>query len=131
MPGRFTAPASGTKRSIDSTSDRGMVVLETALAIPVLVAVAAALVWAVALTTTSLALADAARAAARDLARGVTAAEAVNRAEGMVPDSRLEVVDRGDAIVVVARADVTAPLPVLSGLVVPLEQQVAVPREWS
>jgi hypothetical protein len=95
------------------------------------VAVAAALVWAVALTTTSLALADAARAAARDLARGVTAAEAVSRAEGMVPDSRLEVVDRGDAIVVVARADVTAPLPVLSGLVVPLEQQVAVPREWS
>ena len=131
MPGRLTAPASAVDRRGGRATDRGMVLLETALAVPVLIAVAAILVWVIGLASTSLALADAARAAARDLARGVPVSEAMGRAEALVPGSRLEAADAGESIVVVARADVTAPLLLLSGVRVPLEQRVAVPREWS
>lgn len=108
-----------------------MVLLETAVAIPVLVVVAVALAWVLSVATTSIALADAARSAARDLARGIAVEEAVRRAEALVPGSTLEVVPAGDAVTVVARRTMGAAVPILSGLQVPLEQSVTVPREWA
>ena len=108
-----------------------MVLLETAVAIPALLVVAVALAWVLSLATTSIALADAARSAARDLARGIAVEEALQRAQALVPGSTLEVVPAGDAVTVVARRSMGAAVPILSGLQVPLEQSVTVPREWA
>ena len=112
------------------SADDGFVLIETALAIPMLVAVAAAMVWALLVATTSLAVADAARAAARDLARGVPAAEALARAESSVAGASARVDDGDAAVAVVVTKEVYAPVPILAGLSIGVTQRVAVPREW-
>ena len=105
--------------------------LETALAIPLLVAVAVALVWAISLTATSLALGDAARSAARDLARGEPSGQVLGRAQAAVPAASVRVADAGESVAVVITQDVSAPVPILRGISVTLSQRVAIPREWS
>lgn len=111
--------------------DDGMVLLETALAVPLLVAVAALLAWALTLGATSLALGDAARAAARDIARGEPASDALARAAAAVPGARSELQSGADAAVVVMTTDVRAPVPLLSGMPVTVSQRVAIPKEWT
>ena len=108
-----------------------MVIAEAAMAIPALLLVALALAWGVSLGTTSLALADAARQAARDLARGVDDASALAAAQQSVAGSRLEVTWEDGSPAVTASASVSPPGPVLSGLVITLHQRVAIPREWA
>jgi Flp pilus assembly protein TadG len=117
-------------RSALRSSD-GMVLLETALAIPLLVAVTVALAWGISLAATSLALGDAARTAARDLARGEPSAQVLSRAQQAVPDARVSVADAGDSVAVVIDQDVHAPVPILSGVSVTLTSRVAIPREWT
>lgn len=112
------------------SSEEGMVIVEAALAIPMLVAVAAAMIWALLVATTSLAVGDAARAAARELARGVPAAEALAHAEASVPGASARVDDGEAAVAVVVTKEVHAPVPILAGLSVGVTQRVAVPREW-
>lgn len=113
-----------------SRNDEGMVIVEAALAIPALVAVAAAMIWALLVATTNLAVGDAARAAARELARGVPAAEALARAEASVPGAHASVEDAADAVAVVVSKQVSAPVPILTGMTVTVSQRIAVPREW-
>ena len=111
-------------------SDRGSVLLETALAVPLLMAVAVALAWGLSLAGTSAALGDAARTAARALARGEAPDDVLAQARGDAPAAEVTV-EHGDGIVtVVLRQEVSAPVPVLDGLSVTIEQRVAVPREW-
>lgn len=112
-------------------SERGMVLLETAVAIPLLAAVAIALAWGMSLTATSMALGDAARQVARDVARGISVPAAVASAQDAAPGATLEVVDEGSSVVVVAGQAVSAPVPILSGISVTLTQRVAIPREWT
>jgi len=113
-----------------SRSDDGMVIVEAAVAIPALVAVTSALVWAVLVATTNLAVGDAARSAARELARGVPVAEALARAEAGVPGAHARVEEAADEVAVVVIKDVGAPVPILNGLTVTVSQRIAVPREW-
>ncbi len=108
-----------------------MVLLETAVAIPLLTAVAVALAWGIALGGTSLALADVARQAARDVARGVPVSEALASAQEAARDAQVWVEDAGSSIVVVAEQEVVGPGPILDGIHLTLSQRVAVPREWS
>ena len=108
-----------------------MVLLETALAIPLLVVVAIALAWGVSLTATTMALGDAARQVARDVARGVAVPAAVAAAQGVAPGATLHVAAEGSSVVVVADQDVSAPVPLLSGISITLSQRVAIPREWT
>jgi len=114
-----------------TSSDAGMVVVEAALVIPLLAAVAVALAWLVGIGSVSLSLGDAARAAARDIARGEVADVAVTRALETVPGATASVETRGDSVVVVVSDDVRPPVPLLSGLPIHLRQQVSIPREWS
>ena len=111
-------------------NDRGMVLLETALAIPLLLAVAVALCWGISLTATTMALGDAARSAARDLARGTPVSEALGRAQASAPGARLRIEDADDSVAVTADQEVSAPGPILRGISVTLTQRVVVPREW-
>lgn len=108
-----------------------MVIAETAIAIPVLAVVAVSLAWVVAVGATSLSLGDAARAAARDIARGVSVGEALAKAGETVPGAALSLDGGGEVAVVVATRDVRAPLPGLSGVPVTITQRVAIPKEWT
>lgn len=93
-------------------------------------AVAVALAWGLSLAGTSAALGDAARTAARALARGEAPDDVLAQARGDAPAAEVTV-EHGDGIVtVVLRQEVSAPVPVLDGLSVTIEQRVAVPREW-
>jgi short subunit fatty acids transporter len=106
------------------------VLLETAIAIPVLAVIAAALAWALSLAVSSLALQEAARQVARDVARGVEATAAVTFAQEALPGAAISVREAGDRILVEASRMVPAPVPLLAGVTVPLTQQVSIPREW-
>lgn len=105
--------------------------LETALAIPLLVAVTAAMCWGVTVAGATLKVGDAARSAARDLARGETLAAVVDRAHTAVPGAEIRIADEGDVVAVIVSEEVTAPVPILNGLSVTVSQRVAVPREWT
>jgi Flp pilus assembly protein TadG len=110
--------------------ESGMVVAETAIAIPLLLAVAGALIWGLSLLGTSLGMADTARQIGRDVARGVGIDAAVQGAH--VPDGQdVAVQEAGDWVTVHVTRVVESPIVWLDGLSVPLEQSVTMPREWS
>lgn len=117
-------------RGAGASADEGMVIAETAIAIPVLMAVAAALIWGLSLIGTALGMADTARQIARDVGRGVGIDEAVAGAQ--VPAGReVEIDVQGEWVTVRVTQGATTPIAWLNGLTVPLEQSVTVPREWS
>jgi hypothetical protein len=110
--------------------DRGSVILETAIAIPALVAVAAALVWALGIAGASLAVQDATRHAARELARGASEADVRTVLAQWQPDAEVGIERQGDFVVVTIRRDVAVPAGLLSGLSVPVQQSARVVVEW-
>lgn len=90
--------------------DRGAVTAELALALPVLLALTAGLVWLLAVAVAQVRTVDAARETARVVARGDDAGEAVALGERVAPDGvRLSVTRAGDRIVVRARGRLSGP----------------------
>jgi len=116
---------------VPTERDAGMVLLETALSIPLLAFVAVGLAWALTVASASLSLGDAARAAARDIARGQSAEDAVARATASVPGATAQLESNGDEAVVVLTDVVRAPIPLLAGIPVTITQRVAIPKEWT
>lgn len=106
-----------------------MAIIETAIAIPVLMAVAVLLAWAVSLGATSLALGDAVRQVARDIARGVDPQSALDAVRSIAPDARFVIETAGGTVRVVADKSVSA--PVIDAVTVTVHQQVALPKESS
>jgi Flp pilus assembly protein TadG len=97
-------------------SDRGMATVELALAIPVLVGVAAMLLWALGLGTSQVLVVGAAREAARAAARGETL-EAVNRqVDRLLPGARTTVARSGSEVLVTVLLDREPTLGVLRPL---------------
>lgn len=115
--------------AVPSSTDRGFVLLETALAIPILLAVAVALAWSLSIAATSAALGDAARTAARSLARGEALPDVLERARAHGATVGIE--NAADFVVVVATRDVSPPVPILNGLSITVSSRVAIPREWT
>lgn len=105
--------------------------LETALAIPLLVAVAVALAWGLSLAATSAKLGDAARNAARSIARGEAGPEVLERTRAQVPGADVTVDASASGTEVVVSRGVGAPVPLLSGLTITITQRVVVTSEWS
>src|SRR3546814_15948142 len=68
--------------------ERGAVTAETALALPLLVAVTLAMVWMVAFGVQQMKATDAAREAARAMARGESSADATELARRVVPGAQ-------------------------------------------
>lgn len=90
--------------------DRGAVTAETALALPILIAVTIGLVWLLSVGVAQVRMVDVAREAARAVARGEAPADAVARAERVAPDGSRVTVSRGDGTVtVVATGRVQGP----------------------
>lgn len=113
-----------------AAGDRGMVVAEAAVVIPVMAGVALVLAWGVSVTANVMTLADATRQAARDIARGVTIDDALTEAQRRAPGAVISVDEAGDLVTVTAREEVAPPFPALEGLRLPIRQSVSVPREW-
>ncbi|MDT0200557.1 TadE family type IV pilus minor pilin [Nocardioides sp. AE5] len=90
--------------------ERGAVTAETALAIPLLVAVTLAMIWMVAFGVNQMKTTDAAREAARAIARGESPEEATALAHQVMPGARVEISRTGDQVVVVVTARIEAPL---------------------
>ncbi|WP_246086473.1 TadE family type IV pilus minor pilin [Nocardioides humi] len=83
---------------------------ELALALPVLLALTAGLVWLLAVAVAQVRTVDAAREAARAVARGDDTARAVALGERVAPDGvRLSVTRSGDRVVVRARGRISGP----------------------
>ncbi|MGZ4490958.1 MAG: TadE family type IV pilus minor pilin [Nocardioidaceae bacterium] len=103
--GRADGPCARTPRS-----QRGAVTAETAVVLPVLVAVALGLAWVLSLAVTQVRVVDAAREVARAAARDECRADAVARGQRVAPDgARISVrVDAADVVATVA-ADVRGP----------------------
>lgn len=96
----------GTRRRVES----GAVAAEAAVVIPLLFAVALALVWLVALAATQVRVVDAAREAARAAARGETDAEAVMRGRRVAPEAaRFSVSRSGESVTVRVVVEVRGP----------------------
>lgn len=96
------------------SSSRGMVTAEAAPVIPVLVALAAALAWVVALGVVQVRLVDAAREGARMAARGEAAARVQQAALSAAPDGATVRVHRhGDSWVAEVTAEVGTDLPLV------------------
>ncbi|WP_235093960.1 MULTISPECIES: TadE family type IV pilus minor pilin [Streptomyces] len=88
--------------------DAGFVTAEAAVVLPVLVAVAAALIWGLLAACARIACVDAARAAARAAARQEPAAQVLAAARGAAPlGARITVAREGDLV----RVRVEAALP--------------------
>ena len=95
-------------------SEDGMVTAETAVVLPVLVAVTLAMVWLLTLGVAQMKVTDAAREAARALARGEPVDRAVQLAQQAAPGSAVTVETSDGMVVVTVRQDVAPPGGVLS-----------------
>lgn len=97
--------------------ERGAVTAELALGIPLLVALAAGLVWMLALATAQVQVVDASREAARALARGDDAAAARTLAQRIAPEASTVRVEVGDGeVVVTTTARIRGPGGLLAAL---------------
>lgn len=97
-------------RRLALRSSRGSVVLETAIGIPILVSVGAAMLWGIGVGLTALSLADTARDAARALARGEVADDVMVRAREQSPHATIEMTSDDSTVTVRVRQSVVLPL---------------------
>ena len=87
--------------SVPVGAERGAVTAELAMAMPLLLAVTIGLVWLLALATAQVRMVDATREAARAVARGDSADEALERGELVAPaGAALTVTTVDDRVVV-------------------------------
>lgn len=97
-------------RTVSRALGRGAVTAETAMVVPVLVAITLGMVWLVSLAATQVRLVDAAREVARAVARDepTEAARALGRR--VAPEgASIEVVDHGETVTVTVAAEVEGP----------------------
>jgi hypothetical protein len=106
-----------------------MVMVETAIAIPVLVTMAATLVWAVGVVMTGVSLGDACSRIAREVSRGADVSATVMSIQADRPGAQFDLadVDGGD-VRVIGRERVSAP-GLLRGFGFTMTRQVVVARE--
>ena len=123
------APRSSGPFRLLGRDDRGSAVLETAIAVPVLVVITAVMLWAMGFGVTSLALASQARDVARAIARGESSeAAAAGVAKGR-PNARVLIREAGGIVTVSVLEVVSIPLPLFEGLEMTITQDAAARRE--
>lgn len=104
-------------------------IAETAIAIPCLLAIAMALLWALGIGTTTLALSDAAGQAARAAARGESAAVVAGLAAQAAPRAEVAVQQTHSLVNVVLTQRVSVPLPLLEGFAITIRRSATAARE--
>jgi Flp pilus assembly protein TadG len=113
MPQRPTMPQCSRLPRSPDRGERGAATAELAMVLPMLAAVALALVWLVSLGAAQVRTVDAARETARALARGDPEGEAVARGQQVAPEGSRVAVSRSDGDVTVT---VTGKVPGPGGL---------------
>ncbi len=99
------------------TDERGAVTAELAMAMPLLLAVTVGLVWLLSVGAAQVRTVDAAREAARAVARGDDPGAAVALAEQIAPDGvTVTVAVEGDRVVARATGHIDGPGGLFSGL---------------
>lgn len=87
-----------------------MVTAETAVVLPIVIAVVMGLVWLVSLGVTQVRVVDAARETARAVARDESPSRAIELGQRVAPEqSRITIENEGDTVKVSVRADVRGP----------------------
>ena len=109
--------------------DRGSVLLETAIAIPMLFGVAMSLVWALGVATTALSLGDVARESARAIARGESLEVIARKTNEQAPKAQVNINQGADRVLVELTQHVALPLPMLDGLGLTVHRSAVVARE--
>ena len=104
------------RMSAGPSGDRGSVLVETAIAIPALIAVCMMLLAVLAVGVTTLALGDTARDAARSLARGEHVAAVKQVAEEASPKAAVSIQHIGSVITVDVEQTLHLPGPILDSL---------------
>lgn len=89
--------------------ERGAVTAETALVLPLLVAVTLAMVWMLTFGVAQMKTTDAAREAARALARGDSPDRAIGLAHEVVAGAEVGISEEGDTVRVTVEAEVPSP----------------------
>lgn len=118
-------------RAGTDVGERGAATAEAAVVLPLLVSVAVALVWLVALASTQVRVVDAARETARAAARGETDAAAVEQGRRVAPDgAQFQVTRSAEVVTVRVVAEVRGPGGLLAFLpAVPLSSEAAAAPE--
>lgn len=136
MDGLFTTNTSGSSAggagrlgSSHPEGDRGSVLLETALAIPFLLAIGVALLWGLSVGSTILALSGTAHEAARAVARGDSPASVAALAAAGAPRAQVEVAEGSDLVSVALSQQVSIPLPLLEGFRMTVHRSATAARE--
>lgn len=106
-----------------------MVTVETALALPILLLVVLVGGWILHVGQTQARLTDAARAAAREVARGADVGSSVAAGQQVLPAARIRVVTAAGDVVVSAETSVTGPGPWLDALSKELRAEVVTRAE--
>jgi Flp pilus assembly protein TadG len=112
-------------------TDDGMVTAETAVVLPVLVLVLALCMSAIAAGLAQVRCVDAARAAARELARDETASVAKGAALQVAPDAAVALTTSADLVEVTVRQVVTIGIPGVSGRPITVSATAVAHREPS
>lgn len=111
--------------------ERGSVTLETAFATVVLLAVLVVALWCISVGMNVLRAHDAARNAARSLARGESYAQAREIAQQISPNSHVTFKVSGELVTATVRQRVRATLPLLDRVGFNVERSVVAARETS
>lgn len=105
------------RRAPPSTTQRGMVTAETAISLTALVVVLLAMLWVVTLVGWQARCLDAARDAARALARGESAASSRSEASRSAPPgAQIQIDVVGDLAIATVGLQARPPWPILSAL---------------
>jgi hypothetical protein len=121
----------GRRKGFGPTRDSGMVTVETAVAIPLLLAIAGVALWGLGAGAAAIEVSDAGRTAARDLARGASQEQVVERINSVIPESRVEIRATSGEVIVTVHRKFNIPLPLLRDVGLDLSSTYVAPLEWT
>ncbi len=109
--------------------DRGSVTVEAALMLPLLLLLAATLMWAMGVGFTALAMGDAVRTSSRLIARGDDTDSVMSRLQASLPDADLDLESHGSDVVITAQHFMSVPIPIFRDLGFTVTQSATAPLE--
>jgi len=109
--------------------ERGSAVIEAAVAIPALIAITMALLWAISLGVTHVRIDEAAYSAARLAARGASEDSVRLAVQSRLASAEIEMTGDADTVSVTVTDHVLASVPILRGLATPVSATAVVARE--
>lgn len=129
--GEVVGPSGPPRRAIKLllSRDRGSVLLETAIAIPMLFGIAMSLIWCLGVATTALSLGDVARESARAIARGESVEVIARKTNEQAPKAQLNIDQSAESVRVELTQYVSLPMPMFDGLGLTVHRSALAARE--